>query len=51
MAVSKASLIGTDLVRGPVAMSGVELGCVVAGDERLQAAPQFFDGVEGLHPQ
>ena len=49
--MSKAVLLGTDLVRGAVAVPGDEPGGVVVGNKLLQPAPQFLDGVEGVHPQ
>ena len=48
--MSKAALLGADLVRGAVAVPGDETGGVVVGDEVLQPASQLFDGVEGVHP-
>ena len=51
MALSKAALLGADLVRGAVAVSGDEPGGVVVGDEVLQPAVQVLDGVEAVHPQ
>src|SRR5918998_3572063 len=49
--MSKAVLLGADLVRGSVPVPGDEPGGVAVGDEVLQSAAQLFDGVEGLHPQ
>ncbi len=49
--MSKAALLGADLVRGAVSVPGDEPGRVVVGDEVLQPAAQLFDGVEGMHPQ
>ncbi len=49
--MSKAALLGADLVRGAVFVPGDEPGRVVVGDEVLQPAAQLFDGVEGMHPQ
>src|SRR3954464_2990586 len=51
VALSKAALLGTDLVRGAVAVPGDEPGGVVVGHEILQPAAQLFDGVEGVHPE
>src|SRR3954451_3337356 len=50
-ALSKAALLGTDLVRGAVAVPGDEPGGVVVGNELLQPTAQLFDGVEGMHPE
>src|SRR3954451_20168714 len=44
-ALSKAALLGTDLVRGAVAVPGDEPGGVVVGNELLQLTAQLFDGV------
>ena len=49
--MSKAALLGADLVRGAVAVPGDEPGGVVVGDEVPQRAPQVLDGVEGVHPE
>src|SRR5918997_766856 len=49
--MSKSALVGADLVRGAVAVSGDEPGGIVVGDEVPQPAAQLFDGVEGMHPQ
>ena len=49
--MSKAALLGADLVRGAVPMSGDEPSGVVVGDEVLQRAAKLFDGVEGVHPE
>ena len=50
-ALSKATLLGTDLVWGAVAVPGDEPSGVVMGHEILQPAAQLLDGVEGVHPQ
>ena len=49
--MSKAALLGADLVRGAVAVPGDEPGDVVVGHELLQPAAQVLDGVEAVHPQ
>src|SRR3712207_9146407 len=49
--MSKSALVGADLVRGAVAVSGDEPGGIVVGDEVPQPAAQLFDGVEGMYPQ
>ena len=49
--MSKAALLGADLVRGAVAVPGDEPGGIVVGDEVPQRAPQLLDGVEGVYPQ
>ncbi len=49
--MSKAALLGADLVWGAVAMPGDEPSRVVVGNEVLQPAAQLFDGVEGVHPE
>src|SRR3954453_14365065 len=49
--MSKAALLGANLVRGAVAVPGDEPGGVVVGDELLQPAPQVLDGLEGVHPE
>src|SRR5918998_6151716 len=49
--MSKAVLLGADLIRGSVPVPGDEPGGVVVGDEVLQRAAKLFDGVEGVHPE
>ena len=49
--MSKAALLGADLVRGAVAVAGDEPGGVVVGHEVPQPLAQPFDGLEGVHPE
>src|SRR5918997_2953922 len=49
--MSKAVLLGADLVRGSVPVPGDDPGGVVVDDEVPQRAAKLFDGVEGVHPE